>query len=349
VKQVGCTLIIRADADARMGTGHVMRCLALGQAWKDNGGHVVFITACSNKLLLERLYNEDFEVYQIECPDIHSQDWRLTKDLLAEYTNVWLVLDGYHFESDYQKQVKDAGYKLLVIDDMAHLPNYYADIVLNQNIHASELYYSGEVYTKLLLGTKYVLLRREFLSWRGWKREVPELARKVLITLGGSDPDNVTLKIIQALQQVEVDGLEAVVVAGPVNPHYEELRSAVQSSGIPIRLESNVVNMPELMAWADVAISGGGTTSWELAFMGLPSVVLSLADNQHVISKKREVAGVAIYLNRDVEYFIDETTQTIAQLLKDRKARYKMSQRGKELIDGEGVKRVIEELKRWEC
>ena len=132
------------------------------------------------------------------------------------------------------------------------------------------MYANREAHTRLLLGTRYVLLRREFWPWRGWRREIPAVARKVLVTLGGGDPDNVTLKVIRALAQVEIEGLEAVVVVGPANPHLEELQAAVKDTPHPIRLESNVTNMPELMAWADVAITAGGSTCWETAFMGLP-------------------------------------------------------------------------------
>src|SRR5207249_1652332 len=103
---------------------------------------------------------------------------------------------------------------------------------------------------------------------------------KVLVTMGGSDPDNVTLKVIQALPQVEVQGLEATVVIGGTNPHYRELEAAILQLPLPIRLERNATNMPELMAWADIAVSAGGTTLWELAFMGLPNLVVVLADNQ---------------------------------------------------------------------
>jgi UDP-2,4-diacetamido-2,4,6-trideoxy-beta-L-altropyranose hydrolase len=338
------TLIVRADASAQIGTGHLMRCLALAQAWQDRGGQAILIMACESDTLQRRLVDEGFQVTILERSYPDPDDWEHTSRVLAMHPGAWVVLDGYHFDSDYQLQVKEAGHRLLVIDDMAHLDHYCADIVLNQNLHAEDLRYSCESYTRLLLGTKYVLLRREFLRWRGWKREIPEVARKVLITLGGGDPDNVTLRVIQALQQMEVDELEAMVVVGGSNPHYEQLQSTVRNSRLSIRLESNVTNMPDLMAWADVAVSAGGSTSWELAFMGLPSLTLILADNQWPVAERLNMDGMAVNLGWYGNLPSAEIAQTVTRLLAAGGIRAQMARRGRELVDGEGVRRVLDSL-----
>lgn len=334
-------LIIRADADARIGTGHLMRSLALGQAWKDAGGRIIFITSCADEWLLQRLRSEGFTVHRLGRPYPDDQDWGMTERLLSENPNSWLVLDGYHFDSDYQRQVKKAGHRLMVIDDNAHLPHYYADIVLNQNIHANSLCYSCEPYSRLLLGTQHVLLRREFLKWRGWKREIPEVARKVLVTLGRSDPDNVTLKVIQALQQVEVTGLEAAVVAGGSNPHYEELQNAVRSSRLPMRLASNVTNMPEVMAWADAGISAGGSTCWELMFMGLPSMLLILSENQALSSVALAKAGMCFDARSLAAAMDGAMSCGLQELVHAKDQRAAISRRARRLVDGGGVARVL--------
>lgn len=338
-------LIIRADADARMGAGHLMRCLALGQAWKDAGGRIIFITSCADEWLLQRLCSEGFTVHRLGRPYPDDQDWGMTEHLLSENPNSWLVLDGYHFDSDYQKRVKEAGYRLMVIDDTGHLPHYYGDIVLNQNIHAKDLCYSCEPYAKLLLGPQYVLLRREFLKWRGWKREIPEIARKVLVTLGGSDPDDVTLKVIRALQNLEIDALEATIVAGGSNPNFGELQSAVRASRLPMRLESNVTNMPELMAWADVAVSGGGSTCWELAFMGLPDLVSILADNQIPIAGRLEEMGSAVNLGWYENLSSSQIARELKRLVVAAEKRAGMAHRGQELVDGKGTTRVLTHMR----
>ncbi|MCK4791586.1 MAG: UDP-2,4-diacetamido-2,4,6-trideoxy-beta-L-altropyranose hydrolase, partial [Desulfobacteraceae bacterium] len=292
----GNTLIIRVDAGTQIGTGHLMRCLALAQAWEDEGGEVTFVTACQTEGLLQRLRGEGFDIHELARPYPEPSDWDYTKGILAAYPNVWVVLDGYHFDEVYQQQVKEAGHRLLMIDDMAHLKHYYADIVLNQNLHAEQLHYAREPYTRLLLGTRYVLLRREFLAWRDWKREIPEIAQRVLVTLGGSDPENHTLKVIQALQEVDIPALEATVVIGASNPHTDVLEAAIRQSQTPIRLICNATNMPELMAWADVAVSAAGATVWELAWMRTPSVILIQADNQRRVAEELHQAGAVVSL-----------------------------------------------------
>ena len=340
-------LLIRADAGTQIGIGHVMRCLALAQAWQDTGGRVVFLMATESPPLEARLRSEGMEVVHLPVQPGSTDDAIQTANHARQVGANWVVVDGYHFGAGYQRVIKDHGLHLLFIDDIGHAEHYYADLVLNQNIHAHEgLYKSKEPYTRLLLGTRYVLLRREFLKWRGWKREIPEVARKVLVTMGGSDPDNVTLKVIQALQQVDVDGLEAIVVVGGSNPHYEELQSVAQKSRFPIRLESNVTQMPELMTWADVAISAGGSTCWELAFMGMPTVALILARNQCPIAERLDTVGVAVNLGWYEDVSPKKLAQVVMQLLKAPRTRAEMSQCGRQLVDSMGSDRVIQALQR---
>ena len=341
----GKSLLIRADASALIGTGHLMRCLALAQGWKARGGQATFITACESEGLRHRLSGEGFQVIMLERPYPEPADWEVTSEALAAHSDGWVVLDGYHFDSAYQRWIKEAGHRLLVIDDTAHLDHYYADVVLNQNINAERLRYSCEPYTRLLLGTRYVLLRSEFLAWQGWRREIPEVARKVLVTLGGGDPDDQTLKVIRALQQVDVDGLEAVIVVGASNLHFQELQLAIRDSRSANRLVRDATNMPELMAWADVAVSAGGSTCWELAFMGLPTVVLVLAENQQGIAAGLDEAGVAVNLGWHTETSTAQITNALVGLLENRSLRRQASQRGRELVDGLGAKRVVEPLR----
>lgn len=334
-------LIIRADAGTQIGTGHLMRCLALAQAWKDAGGGATFITACEGEALLQRLREEKFDVHVLGHPYPDSSDWEYTKDILAAYPSAWVVLDGYHFNEVYQQRVKEAGHRLLVIDDMAHLKHYYADVVLNQNLHAPQLHYSCEPYTRLLLGTRYVLLRREFLSWKNWKREVPEIARRVLVTLGGGDPENYTLKVIQALQKVDVPGLEATVIVGASNPHVEVLEAAARQSRIPVCSIRDARNMPELMAWADMGISGGGSTSLEIAYMGLANCTIVLANNQAQLAQAMQQRGMNINLGPYQSVDRVAMAQTIIDLAKRSELRREMSQRGQQLVDGNGGQRVV--------
>jgi len=339
----GERLVTRADASTQIGTGHLMRCLALAQAWKDAGGEVTFITVCQNEELLQRLREEEFDVHVLAHSYPDPGDWNYTKGILAASPNAWVVLDGYHFDEIYQQLIKETEHRLLAIDDMAHLRHYYADIVLNQNLGAEQLHYSCEPYTRLLLGTRYVLLRKEFLAWRGWKREIPEVARRVLVTIGGSDPKNVTLKVIQTLQEVGVPDLEAIVVIGASNPHTEVLETAAKQSRIPVDLVRNAKNMPELMSQADVATSGLGVTCWELAHMGVPMLVVAQVPNQEVNTKALEGSGIALSLN--MKNAPSSALSVLQDLLTNKQVRTAMSQIGRAFVDGQGVQRILESLR----
>ena len=337
-------LIVRADANAQVGQGHLMRCLALAQSWKNQGGKVTFITCCESRDLRQRLSEVGMQVVMLDRTHPNPLDWELTSQVMQTHANSWVALDGYHFDSEYQRQVKERGLPLLVIDDTAHLEHYHADIVLNQNIDANLLRYSAEPKTVFLLGTQYVLLRPEFLSRAASRIRIPGIARKVLITLGGADADNQTLKVIQAVEQIDIAGFEAVVVVGANNPHRQQLQVESQASTVPIEIVTNATNMDELMAWADLAVSAGGSTCWELAFMGLPALVLILADNQRAVAEGLDEAGIVINLGWCEDLDATDITQALISLAEAADQRTEMSQRGRELVDGKGNDRVLSEL-----
>src|SRR5439155_10508278 len=136
-------------------------------------------------------------------------------------------------------------------------------------------------YTTLLCGPRCGLLRWEFRSWEKWKRAVAPIGREVLVRMGGSDPENITSLVIRALGLLNVE-FEARVVAGGSNPHITQLESLVsQTSHIELHTDSS--NISELMAWADVAISAAGSTCWEICLLGLPAILIDLAENQRPI------------------------------------------------------------------
>ena len=338
-------LIIRADASTTIGTGHIMRCIALAQAWQDQGGKVVFLLAHKPSALENKLRSQGMEVSYLSVEAGSDEDAQQTVDFIQQFAAQWVVVDGYHFWAAYQKFIKDFGISLLFIDDYGHADHYFADLVLNQNIAANQdLYINRETYTKLLLGTEYALLRREFWKWRDWQRVVNPIASKILITLGGSDPDNVTLKVIQALNLLNKDNLEVNVVIGGSNPHYECLQREAADASSAISLHRNVSNMPELMAWADLAIAAGGSTNWELAFMGLPSIVITIADNQKAIVAELDRQGVIINLGWHQDVTIEQIGLVLRELIGDRHKREDMSQKGRKLVDGNGASRVASQM-----
>ncbi len=344
-------LFIRADSTSQIGTGHLMRCLALAQAWKDRGGKVTFLSQCDSKYLYQRIIDEGFEFVPIEKPHPDFCDLVYTLKTLEQLRTqnselrTRVVLDGYHFTPDYQKAIVDSGYILLLIDDEGLADHYYADIILNQNLHARKnLYQFIEPDTHLLVGTQFVLLRQEFLKWTDWEREIPDKAGKILVTMGGSDPDNVTLKVIRALSKLDESELEVIIVAGPANPNINSLEKELNHSPFAFRLLSSVNDMPGLMAWADLAVSAGGSTCWELAFMELPSINIVLADNQNIIAESLDNAGIAVNLGWHNDLSIKNLTHELKGLINSSKKRRQMSNRGRLLIDGHGAYRVSDIL-----
>ncbi|MCA2879571.1 MAG: UDP-2,4-diacetamido-2,4,6-trideoxy-beta-L-altropyranose hydrolase [Microcystis sp. M046S1] len=338
-------LIFRADASAQIGTGHVMRCLALAQAWNTQSGKTTFVMAGQSSALEARLRSEDIDVVYLSAKAGSNEDAQQTVNIAQKNAASWIVVDGYQFSSEYQKRLKSYGLKVLFVDDYGHAENYYVDLVLNQNISADQnLYKSREPYTHILLGIKYTLLRREFLISQGLVKAIAPIARKILVTLGGGDPDNVTLKVLQALSQLSINNLEIVVLIGGTNPHYEKLISFIKSLSLSISLQLNISNMHELMAWADLAIAAGGSTNWELAFMGLPSIVITIADNQKAIAAELDRQGVIINLGWHQDVTVEQIGFVLRELISDRPKRETMSKKGRELVDGNGAKRVISKI-----
>ena len=145
-----------------------MRCLALAQVWQDKVGEVVFISHCESEPLRKRIIAAGIDLISLDKSYPDPSDWNFTRGILDRLktqgtkSDPWLVVDGYHFDVEYQKSIKAAGYRLLWIDDYGHAGHYYADLVLNQNISADpSLYGNRESYTQLLMGPSYALLRRE--------------------------------------------------------------------------------------------------------------------------------------------------------------------------------------------
>jgi len=340
-------VIFRADANAQIGVGHLMRCLALAQAWQDVKGHPIFVMAAESSAAVTRLKSKGIEIVHLSTQPGAIDDAIQTAHLARERDVTWVVVDGYHFDAAYQKSIKDAGLKLLFIDDHGHAEHYFADMLLNQNLHANEaLYVNREPYTRLLLGTRYVLLRKEFLKWCEYRREIPNKAKKILVTMGGGDPNNLTTKVINALKKLADSDLAVKIIIGPSNPHIESLQNALLLAPCSMRIIQNIENMADLMAWADMAISAGGTTSWEIAFMGLPNLVIATADNQRPVAEQLQEVGASEYLGWHKSLSVSELARKLTTLLTTRRVRMQMAQKAQEVVDGKGTDRVLMHIHR---
>jgi UDP-2,4-diacetamido-2,4,6-trideoxy-beta-L-altropyranose hydrolase len=338
-------LCIRADADPIIGTGHIMRCLALAQAWQEQGGRAAFISYCDSQALRERISKEGFQFISVNNPYPQTDDLRQTLEVIGQRSIAWLVLDGYHFTSEYQEAICESGVHLLVIDDMNHQTIYHADILLNQNIHASELKYRCDIGTTLLMGPRYVFLRKEFLTYRNFRRVIPDSAKRILVSLGGADADNVTLKVIKAFCLLDQSQIEITIVVGPANVHEEYLRSALESTGLSYNLLINPQNMVDLMINTDLAISAGGGTYWELAYMGVPCIMIILADNQREVAEELAQADIVCNLGWHYMLSCEDIANALIQLIRSREVRKYMSDKGQELIDGSGTDKTIQAMR----
>ena len=334
-------LIICAECGVQVGTGHVMRCLALAQAWKRSGGAVTFLLREGLTGIEERIRAEGILLETLP-KDCGSSADAFVHAVLATGAPL-AVLDGYTFGASQQATLTDAGIRVLTVDDYAHATAYPVRWILNQNVYAAAGMYAG-TKARLLLGPSFALLRDEFLPWIAWKRSIPQRARKILITIGGSDPDNASERILQSLAFLERKGkdkdLEVVLVVGGGNPHLSKLQAASELCPVPVRIVQSVRDMPALMAWADVAISGAGVTTYELCYMGLPSLLLIIAENQRRIAESLGQSGVAVNAGTSREFHPESFASQLQALIESPQRRQAMSQGARELVDGSGNERV---------
>jgi UDP-2,4-diacetamido-2,4,6-trideoxy-beta-L-altropyranose hydrolase len=325
--------------------GHVMRTLALAQAWQDAGGSAAYFQAASTPAIEQRLREERFEVVCQSTEPGGAADSEGLLRTAAALRAPWVVLDGYHFDDPYQLRVKQAGLRLLLLDDLGNRRHYWADLVLNQDLNADEsLYVNREPYTKLLLGTNYVLQRREFRNAPRIPRASCDRPKTLLVTMGGSDPDNVTLKVIEALVSAGELGLQAWIVIGPGNSHGPSLEAAAAGCRW-IQLMRSPSNLPALMSQSDMAITAGGSTVWELAYFGVPSIVLIIAENQRPCAERLGACEACLVLDAACIGQPGLLAGAIGRLLGDGQLRTAYSSRFSALVDGRGAERVLAAMK----
>jgi len=341
------SLFIRADANTKIGVGHVMRCLALAEAWVERGGKVTFLLNNPTALIAKLLSEIPARVIHIRFAYPDLRDIHQTLQEIKEQPNAWLVLDGYHFDEAYQNALYQVGRNLLALDDGMLLDRHWpVDILLNQNLGAEVLQYNGVPTTQYLLGSSYVLLRKAFRNTTARKKQSVNVVQRILVTLGGGDPDNQTLKVLNALQLLKTPHLDVCVVVGATNPHFETLSTVSAQSSFNIELVSHTNDMPGLMAWADVAISAGGSTCWELAFMGVPNAIIVTADNQIQIAQALGLSGISENLGWFETVSSEDIAQVLLGLFENTEKRMRMFEAGQTIVDGLGAFRVVEAMHR---
>ena len=367
-------LLVRAHAGPSVGTGHVMRTLALGQAWKRLGGSVAFVGGELPIGLIAKIQAENFNYYRLNNSSCDRFDAIETAGIAADLEADWIVLDGYQFDDDYQFALSPAGSRLIVIDDYQHASHKNADIILNQNAYADPEKYQQSGSAKILTGPSFALLRNEFNtmefdpSWadesgrRGSERlpesskHIVKQARRILVTFGGEDANNWTLKTLQVLSNLNRKQLIVDCVIGACYGHHGELEVFKKTANMSLRIHRNVDRMSALMHRVDMAISAGGSTCYELARCGVPTVVVSIADNQVPVAMTMSKLGVMISLDEfstGVKRANTDPTKrlakTIRKLLNDHETRKTMSELGTDLVDGKGGYRIASQMASMLC
>jgi len=323
---------IRVDAGPAIGLGHARRCLTLAGALRELGVESFFVCA-GDRDAQEWLEAWDFEVVPMEP----GRDPADTLEHARRRRAGAVVVDAPSFAAAALPALAGAGLRVVVIDDLADsaLP---VDLVVNASAGAARLPYRGAPHTRFLLGPRYALLRPPFAQTAA--RRVPERAGRVLVTVGGGDPDDLTSRLVawvsRALGAVDQD-----VVVGPFSEPSAALRRAVDAADGRVALHANPKDIAAFMLAADVALCGGGQTTYELAATGTPALAVRLAPNQTLNLTALAEAGTLDWVGDagDVDLG-SNVVHALAALAMDAPRRAGMSRAGRELVDGRGAGRV---------
>ena len=294
----------RADASRAIGTGHVMRCLTLADALASVGASCRFVCRQAPGDLIERIQRRGFDVGCLPPAGAAPPDpggWHQTSMTNPAVSNApyatdadqtlaalgrgvvdCLVVDHYALDARWEMKLRGACHNLCVIDDLADRP-HDCDLLLDQNWFADATLrrYDSLVpaHCIKLLGPQFALLGPDYASLRGLMPRRDGLVRRVMVSLGGSDPTNETAKALEALMQPDLAALAVDVVIGANHPCPEMVAALVERRPGTI-LHADLPSLSGLIARSDLGIGAGGVTGWERMCLGLPSVVVSIADNQ---------------------------------------------------------------------
>jgi len=338
---------IRCDASHAIGTGHVMRCLTLADQLHERGAEVTFLCREHDGNINDYIAQRGYEV--IRLPHAHSKyechpregegpssfdsssseyarwlavpieiDARETVAALRERAGAvdWLIVDHYGLDERWEQGMRTLTRRIMAIDDLANR-RHDCDLLLDQGHYPYQLQRYRNLVPptcRALLGPEYALLRPEFLRGRAGLRHRDGVVRRILLFFGGVDPTNETAKAICALQPLCRDDLLVDVVVGGANQHHESIRPMCDRQPA-MSYHRNVNNMAEMMARADLAIGGGGATTWERCYLGLPSVVLVMAENQRFMVEALAAEGALINAGWYADLSVRDLTTLISSLL----------------------------------
>lgn len=260
-------MIIRTDASTQIGSGHVMRCLTIAQNLILHNIDVKFWMKDLPGNLIEYVIKQRFDnISQAEKADLY-------------------IIDHYGIDEKWEQSIYSFTNHLMVIDDLANR-SHYCDLLLDQNVVPNyETRYENLVpsYCKKLLGPKYLIMRDEFIKARQNVSKRNGTVKRLLVFMGGSDPTNETMKVIQALQTIQQEFIYVDIVVGKSNIHKNEIEKICNKHGYHYHCQINY--MAQLMQLADFSIGAGGLTTWERCYVGLPSSSTIVAKNQSITTE----------------------------------------------------------------
>lgn len=355
-------IAFRVDASFLIGTGHVMRCLTLANALRERGAVCRFICREHPGNLLELIRKQGFEAVALPSRDglaehvtvseepvvVHANwlgtDWRTdaeqTTAVISDTTIDWLIVDHYAIDSRWESFLRPRCRKIMVIDDLADRA-HDCDLLLDQNLVADMTYrYDGKVPTHCgrMLGPEYALLQPQYaeLHPRVPPREGP--VRRVLIYFGGADADNLTGRAIATFLSLGQGNVALVVVINPNSPHAATIRQLAAGCE-RITLHEGLPSLAPLMVEADLTIGAAGSTTWERCCLGLPTLVITLAENQRPIAAELDRLGLVRWLGHKDQ--VDEAQLAVAlKIVFDTGLSPEWSTHCQRLVDGLGVERV---------
>ena len=335
-------LFIRVDSSPEIGIGHMMRCLTLAQELKNNFDKIIFLTQKDSGNFIGTIMKNEFEVIFIPTT---NNDPNIIKNLITAYSENknFLLIDHYDIDSNFESSLKNIFERIFVIDDLANR-KHDCDLLIDQNYYRDlnqryeKLIQNGTI---ILLGPKYAIIRPEFRKINKKAIKKNSQIKKILVSFGGSDPTNECKKALDALCSIENSKFEIVVVAGIYNHKFEQLKKLYEKYS-NIKIYRHVNDLSRLMLNSDLFIGAGGTTTWERFYMGLPSTVTIISDDQkesiEFLSDMGHIINLGLAKN--------VTSKTYAQTLQKPNSDliYNMSLHNQKLVDGNGSNRIKKQI-----
>lgn len=322
----GPSILFRVDGGGEVGMGHIYRCLTLADEVRNRlNCEVTFLSDSAYEGGVKKIEEHGFEVVPYETERVAEAIHSLDPDIV--------ILDVLDTKAEDIRALHDASAAIINLEDLGGGLEQ-ADFVVNA------LYeYVGDGANQLF-GADYLILRDEFVD-KGFT--VRSTVENVLLTFGGSDPQNFSTALVQGLLSRELP-YEYRLILGPDFGHDDPLRGAPAADRNQIQVLEDVSNMAEQMAWADVAICSGGRTVYELAAMGTPAIVI--AQNEREASRMEELdrRGIVRFVGEGLAFEAETVVDELLALADDFSGRVVMSRKGQEFVDGKGVRRVIDLL-----